>query len=57
MHGAHLSTSFVPNAYTAEDRARDCAAVHSRPTEWIISHPYMWPTIGGAPINEFTTEG
>ena len=41
LYGAHLSTSFVPNAYTAEDRARDCAAVHSRPTEWIISHPYV----------------
>ena len=44
QYGAHLSTSMLHN---------EQAAVPSRPTEWIITHS----NVGGAPINEFTTEG
>ena len=55
-YGAHMSQSFVPNAVrprTEQETVRQ--SVQDRQTA--SSSTLMWPTIGGTPINEFTTEG
>ena len=53
---AHLSTSFVPSIYyTAKESVSLWQSLQDLQSG--SSHSLMWPTIGGAPINEFTTEG
>ena len=55
-YGAHLAQSFVPNAIrpmTEQETVRQ--SVQDRQTG--TTSTLMWPTIGGTPINEFTTEG
>ena len=60
-YNAHLSQSFVPTAMrsmteqeavvkSVEERQSSSSASPSRDT-------LTWPTIGGMPVNEFTTEG
>ena len=56
LHGAHLSTSFVPNA-TQQRTEQETVQQSIQDLQSGSSHTLMWPTIGGAPINEFTTEG
>ena len=54
LYGAHLPNSFVPNAVqqqTEQETVRQ--SIEQRQSGSTL----MWPTIGGAPINEFTTEG
>lgn len=54
---AHLSSSFVPNAaHQSTEQETVHQAVQDRQTG-SHSAALMWPTIGGAPINEFNTEG
>jgi len=56
QYRAHLSTSFVPNATqqrTEQEKVQQSLQVLQSGS----SHTLMWPTIGGAPINKFTTEG
>ena len=52
----HLSHSFVPIAVpsmTEQEAVQQAVAQHQS-----TSHtPLMWPSIGGMPLNEFTTEG
>ena len=55
LYGAHLSTSFVPNA--AQQRTEQETVQKSVQDLQSHSHILAWPTIGGTPINEFTTEG
>ena len=55
-YGAHLSTSFVPNA-TQQRTERETVQQSLQDLQTGSSCSLMWPTIGGAPINEFTTEG
>ena len=55
IYGAHLSTSFVPNA--AQQRTEQETVQKSVQDLQSGSHTLAWPTIGGTPINEFTTEG
>ena len=51
----HISHSFVPMAVpsmTEQEAVQQAVAQHQS------SHtPLMWPSIGGMPLNEFTTEG
>ena len=59
-YDGHLTQSFVPMAIrsmTEQEAARQ--SVQQRESGQSSSTPstVMWPTIGGAPINEFTTEG
>ena len=56
QYGAHLSTSFVPNA-TQQRTEQETVQQSLQDLQSGSSHTLMWPTIGGAPINEFTTEG
>ena len=56
LYGAHLASSFVPNAvqqHTEQETVRQ--SIEQRQSG--SAHTLMWPTIGGTPINEFTTEG
>ena len=56
LYGAHLPSSFVPNAvqqHTEQETVRQ--SIEQRQSGSV--HTLMWPTIGGTPINEFTTEG
>ena len=55
-YGAHLSTSFVPNA-TQQRTEQETVQQSLQDLQSGSSHTLLWPTIGGAPINEFTTEG
>ena len=53
----HLAQSFVPIAarsLTEQESIRQ--AVQDRPSYQPPTTSAMWPTIGGTPINEFTTE-
>ena len=55
-YGAHLTQSFVPNTVhpmTEQETVRQ--SVQDRQTG--TTSRLLWPTIGGTPINEFTTEG
>ena len=55
-YDAHLSTLFVPNA--AQRSTEQEAVQHTvRNLQTGSYHTLMWPTIGGAAINEYTTEG
>ena len=59
-YDAHLTRSFVPNAtrsMTEQETIRH--SLHKHQSQQPLSNPslLMWPTIGGTPINEFTTEG
>ena len=55
-YGAHLAQSFVPNAIRPmTEQETVCQSVQDRQTG--TTSTLMWPTIGGTPINEFTTEG
>ena len=59
-YDGHLTQSFVPTAIrsmTEQEAARQ--SMQQRESGQSSSTPsaVMWPTIGGAPINEFTTEG
>ena len=56
LYRAHLPSSFVPNAVqhqTEQETVR--RSIQER--QGGSTHTLMWPTIGGTPINEFTTEG
>ena len=56
QYNAHLPSSFVPNAVqqrTEQETVRQSIADRQSGS----THHLMWPTIGGTPINEFTTEG
>ena len=56
LYRAHLPSSFVPNAVqqqTEQDTVRQ--SIQERQSS--STSTLMWPTIGGTPINEFTTEG
>ena len=55
LYGAHLSTSFVPN--TEQQRTEQETVQKSVQDLQSGSHTLAWPTIGGTPINDFTTEG
>ena len=55
-YGAHLSTSFVPNA-TQQRTDQETVQQSLQDLQSGSSHTLIWPTIGGAPINEFTTQG
>jgi len=56
LYGAHLASSFVPNAMQRQtEQETICRSVLER--QGGSTHTLMWPTIGGTPINEFTTEG
>ena len=53
---AHLAQSFIPNAVrpmTEQEAVRQAVQDRQSGATSIL----MWPTIGGTPINEFTTEG
>ena len=57
-YDAHLAQSFVPIAtcsMTEQEAVRH--SVHQRQSCSPTHATLMWPTIGGTPINEFTTEG
>ena len=59
-YDAHLTRSSVPNAtrsMTEQETIRH--SLHKHQSQQPLSNPslLMWPTIGGTPINEFTTEG
>jgi len=56
IYTAHLSSSFVPNAAHQSTEQETVHQVQDRQTG-SNSATLMWPTIGGAPINEFNTEG
>ena len=56
QYGAKLSTSFVPNA-TQQKTEQETVQQSLQYLQSGSSHTLMWPTIGSAPINEFTTEG
>ena len=56
QYEAHLSTSFVPNA-TQQRTEQETVQQSLEDLQSGSSHTLMWPTIGGTPINEFTTEG
>ena len=56
QYGAHLSSSFVPNA-TQQRTGQETVQQSLQDLQSRSSHTLLWPTIGGAPINEFTTEG
>ena len=56
LHGAHLPSSFVLSAvqqHTEQKTVRQSIKGQQSGS----AHTLMWPTIGGTPINEFTTEG
>ena len=60
QYNAHLARSFVPVAgcslteqETIRQSVNQCQSGCATSTPSIL----MWPTIGGTPINEFTTEG
>ena len=57
LYGAHLSTSFIPNA---TQQRTEQETVHQSIQDLQsggCSNTLIWPTIGGTAINEFTTEG
>ena len=54
----HISQSFIPVALTSmteQETVRQ--SVEQRQTSSSSHIPLMWPSIGGMPLNEFTTEG
>ena len=54
----HLAQSFVPIAapsMTEQETVQQ--SVEERQSRFSSSTPLMWPSIGGVPLNEFTTEG
>ena len=56
-YNAHLSRSFVlvaPGSLTEQEAVR--CSVHERQSNQ-VSTSLMWPSIGGTPIDEFTTKG
>ena len=56
----HLTQSFVPTAtrsMTEQEAARQSVQQRQSGQNLSNSSPVMWPSIGGSPINEFTTEG
>ena len=56
LYEAHLPSSFVPNAQQQQTEQETVSqSIEQRQSG--SSHILMWPTIGGTPINEFTTEG
>lgn len=55
-HEAHLSSSFVPIA-TQQRTEQETVQQSLQNLQSESTQRLVWPTIGGAPINEFTTEG
>ena len=58
-YDGYLSRSSVPNAacsMTEEESVHKLITDHQQTSSRFVS-TMMWPTIGGTPINEFTTEG
>ena len=56
IHSSHLPSSFVPNPalqQTEQETVHQCIQARQSTS----TRTLMWPTIGGVPINEFTTEG
>ena len=56
LYGAHLSTSFIPNP-TQQRTEQETVQQSLEDLQSGSPHRLMWPTLGEAPINEFTTEG
>ena len=56
QYESHLSSSFIPNA-TQHRIEQETVEQSLQDLQSGSSHTLIWPTIGGAPINEFTTEG
>ena len=57
-YDAHLAQSFVPIATRSmTEQEAGWHSVHQRQSCSPTHATLMWPTIGGTPINEFTTEG
>ena len=56
QYESHLSTSFIPNA-TQHRAEQETVEQSLQDLQSGSSHTLIWPTIGGAPTNEFTTEG
>ena len=59
-YNAHLARSFVPNATrstTEQETIRHSVQQRQLGRQPSTPSMLMWPTIGGTPINEFTTEG
>lgn len=59
-YNAHLPSSFVPVAtrsMTEQDTVRHSVQQHQSDNPSSNASTLMWPTIGGTPIKEFTTEG
>ena len=59
-YDVHLAQSFVPTAIrsmTEQEAARQSVQQRQSGQSSSASSTVMWPSIGGAPINEFTTEG
>ena len=61
LYDAHLPQSFVPTtAPSMTEQEAVCHSVQERQSNRSATAPpanVMWPSIGGTPINEFTTEG
>ena len=58
-YDGHLATSFVPNAtrsMTEQETVRH-SVQQRQSSQPSTPSGLMWPTIGGTPINEFSTEG
>ena len=56
VYGAHLPSSFVPNA-VQQQTEQETVRQSIQERQGRSTSTLMWPTIGGTPINEFTTEG
>ena len=56
LYRAHLPCSFVPNA-VQQQTEQETVRQSIQERQSTSTSTLMWPTIGGAPINEFTTEG
>jgi hypothetical protein len=61
LYDAHLPRSFVPSTVPSmTEQEAVCHSVQERQSNRSATAPpatVMWPSIGGTPINEFTTEG
>ena len=53
LYGAHLPSSFVPNAQQHQSKRQFVSPL--RNVSVVSPYTLMWPTIGGTPIKEFTT--
>ena len=56
IYRAHLPSSFVPNA-VQQQTEQETVRQSFEQRQSGSTNTLMWPTIGGTPINEFTTEG